>query len=273
MGPAGENVYKCWQTRGATESSIYQINPLLLNHKANGTYAVIPQVIDIIKIEAFIPQEYVMAPYPGSLSFPLNGNYKKTPMDASFDSGSAIFVQDKEGDKLKFKLYETVSVVTFPGDNTASVNSGVDSVIVLEQSSDNVKQGETRSYKTSDIVNGHLPPDTVPQQVKTGIPRTITPDIHHLGQGKVQVTLHSSGYDPLIVGAPAAPITWRLTVSIDRSGPNPKYIITGTHQQFPAYGIWINGQSVYHYDPIQYGHTPPDLFFSQDVNEQGNLNQ
>lgn len=279
------NSYRVWKTAGATESPVYLLDPTMLNDKKNGSYLIANEPVDNIQIEAFIPQEYVMSghdavpiigPILGEIvaPYPLNGNYRKVPLDGEFTSGRAVFIQDNPDESLKFKLFESSSIVTFPKDNAEEVNGGTTTAVILESQTNVVKQGETRAYATSAIVNGHLSPNTPPARTETGDPGSSTPDIQHIGPGKVQITLAATGDDPLVVGANFAPISWRLTITIDRSDPgNPTYTVTGTHKRFPAYGIWINGQPVHQYDPIKFGRKPPmDLLDIENVNEQGPLN-
>ena len=80
--------------------------------------------------------------------------------------------------------------------------------------------------------------------------------------------------NPIAIGASLAPIEYNITVKIDRSNPSqPVYTVFGSNCEFPAYEIYINGQQVYHYDPIPAGDGPADLLWgmTQSFNNTGPL--
>jgi hypothetical protein len=60
-----------------------------------------------------------------------------------------------------------------------------------------------------------------------------------------------SANNPLFTGSPA--IDWDITVTIDDSG---NYEVTGTHDKYPAYDIYINTTQAYTYDPRATGIGP-----------------
>ena len=268
------NNYRKWTTAGNAQSNNYLLNPKAQNNGQSGAYYVIQLPVDTIQIEAFIPQEYVKAPWP--YDFPANGNYKKTPLDASFTTGKALFKQDKPGDKLAYKLFETMSVTEFASDDNLLLNpneNDADSIVHTEAVTNNIQQGTTLKFDDSQIVAGHLPQASHPIASATGTPTTQVSTTHP-GVNHVTASIYSYGNDPFVFPSVFAPITWVLNVSIDRSTSPPTYTITGSHKQFPAYVIYINGQQVYTYDPIPYKRKPfPDLTHSQDVNVSGTLNQ
>lgn len=85
----------------------------------------------------------------------------------------------------------------------------------------------------------------------------------------VQITfaMHAgNAYPPL--GAFRIPnpiVNADFTVSLrQRPGESPEYRIQGTHDGFPAYEIYINGQRVYECDPLANGDSPRSLYPPQD---------
>ncbi len=89
-----------------------------------------------------------------------------------------------------------------------------------------------------------------------------------LAPKKVSITCRCEASNPLVTGAPA--ISYSIVIIIDKTDPAaPKYSITGTHDGFPAYVIYINNKRVYQYDPLATGEGPLSLFPPEehDVNE------
>lgn len=69
----------------------------------------------------------------------------------------------------------------------------------------------------------------------------------------VEIRLRGSADNPL--ATPAASIDWDLTLTIDVSGGTPKWTLKGTHNNFPAYELFVNGQKIH-------GHSPGDPPFA-----------
>jgi hypothetical protein len=92
----------------------------------------------------------------------------------------------------------------------------------------------------------------------------------------VQVDLDGGPSNPLIpfYGRPFGSLDWDFTITIDTSTGTPEWTLTGRHDGFPAYEIYINDMEIYRYSP---GPAPYDfvtqvrkLFPPLDVNV-GNL--
>lgn len=80
----------------------------------------------------------------------------------------------------------------------------------------------------------------------------------------VSVKLHIKGKNPLEALAP--PFDCNLDVRIARTGlPGYSYSITGSHDGFPAYELYLDRRLVYSHDPVSFGSTPLSLF------EQGGI--
>lgn len=87
---------------------------------------------------------------------------------------------------------------------------------------------------------------------------------------KVKLKFDGSAGNPLATG-PA--IDYNLEIELDTTDPEKTtYKLTGTHDKFPSYEVYINEKRVYQHD--ESGHSPVDLFPwmpSQPVNKSGNL--
>lgn len=79
-----------------------------------------------------------------------------------------------------------------------------------------------------------------------------------LGPRKLSVLCRCNSGNPLVSGAPG--IGYTLTIVADYTDPAaPKYSISGSHDGFPAYEVYINGTRVHHYDPYATGEGPGSL--------------
>jgi hypothetical protein len=246
-------------TSGATESPVYTIDPRARNPGTEGTYQVVQP--DLIQVDAFIPQEWVYEP-------PLdnyidNGNSRKIPLDASFTTGTTVFTQSSS----EFKVRQTLNVDAY--------YFNIDPDGSQEAASKQTTVGQTREYEASVLANGHIPSGAIPYQTATATPSVDTVTITHPSQGVVVANIEMQVANPLVFGSSLAPIHYQATVTIDRSNPGqPRYTITGTNSEFPAYEIYINSQRIYQFDPIPEGYSPIDLFFyDQTFNNAGTLKQ
>ncbi|HEX7762773.1 MAG TPA: DUF3238 domain-containing protein [Cellvibrio sp.] len=76
-------------------------------------------------------------------------------------------------------------------------------------------------------------------------------------------SLHVDGRNPLIALAPA--INADLNLYLKRVGSALSCLVSGDHDGFPAYELYINGVRVYCYDPIARGAGPAALFPPSDI--------
>jgi hypothetical protein len=72
-------------------------------------------------------------------------------------------------------------------------------------------------------------------------------DVTRVNDHQVKAHLYGGAGNPLVVGAPA--IDWDLTLTIDTSGTAPHWTLAGAHDGFPAYEVYVNGQTLYTYSP------------------------
>ncbi len=191
------------------------------------------------------------------------------PLDSSIVFEGDKRSWDKDGEariKQKFTLISVASV---------------DSDGFLE-GSEHKSCGETRSYDkpTSLDTAGNLTATAKADTVK-GKPLKIDWDTASTSgisiatpskpaTRKVKLKFDGSAGNPLVTG-PA--IDYNLEIELDTTDPEKTtYKLTGTHDKFPSYEVYINGKRVYEHD--ESGHSPIDLFPwrpSQSVNETGDL--
>ncbi len=207
--------------------------------------------VDTIQMDAFIPEEWVYHPF---LTYIYNGNSRKTPLDGNnYTSGPATF----SATSADFKLRQKVGV-------TAKASIGTSNMGIISAAENRTRKtdvGPTKEYSSSVLVNGHIPAGTVPRATQIATPRIDTVTITHPSPGVVVAQMEMKANDPLVDASYFAPIHWQITVTINRSDPsNPIYHVTGTHCRFPAYELYINGQSVHGFDPVSGGYGPSDLF-------------
>jgi hypothetical protein len=80
---------------------------------------------------------------------------------------------------------------------------------------------------------------------------------------QVRVKFHIVGTNPLEALAP--PINCDLDVLIAATGmPLPAYSVTGSHDGFPAYELYIAQRRVYSFDPVAAGTSPMNLALMGD---------
>ena len=93
-----------------------------------------------------------------------------------------------------------------------------------------------------------------------------------LGDRKIAVTCKCESANPLLIGAPA--INYTFVITIDRTDiSHPKYSLTGQHDGFPAYEIYINHTRVYEHDPLATGDTGRSLLPPDDDYKPNKVNQ
>jgi hypothetical protein len=77
------------------------------------------------------------------------------------------------------------------------------------------------------------------------------------------ITYYLRGANPLNIAAP--PIDINLTINVRKAANGSlQYQVTGGHDGFPAYELYVNGKRAYEYDPIKSNKSPLDLFGGPD---------
>jgi hypothetical protein len=84
-----------------------------------------------------------------------------------------------------------------------------------------------------------------------------------LSDGKVKIVCIGSASDPLISNAPS--LDYNFAITIDRTNSSsPVYSLTGIHDGFPDYEIYINNTQVFGFDAVARGQTSLSLFGNGD---------
>ena len=117
------------------------------------------------------------------------------------------------------------------------------------------------------------------KEVPVDVRGMLIDDPIRLGPNRVSVRLHTAASggprDQLIAGAPS--IDWDFTITIDTSGPEPKYELAGKWDGYPAMEIYVNRQPIYQHKGEGKPPTMGDLlklapvYGDLSVNESGTL--
>ena len=116
--------------------------------------------------------------------------------------------------------------------------------------------GETRSYASDALDNGTI--DSADNDAtlndchllhETGLASTgnMHIEVSRTGPHEVRVHLFGGAGNPLVFGS--CSIDWDLTLTINTAGATPQYTLTGRHDGFPAYEVYVNGTPIYLFDP------------------------
>jgi hypothetical protein len=140
--------------------------------------------------------------------------------------------------------------------------------------------GETRAYGASRIaqgVNDDPCPDLVrsgasPSARKTATPQRLGATARWLtvrgasGQetGTLEVTVGAAASNPIAWLSPNACMDYKVRVEY-ANGVATGYSVSGTHDGFPAYELYLNRQPVYTFDSNEEGGGPLDLFPPAEV--------
>ncbi len=216
-----------------------------------------------ISFSSFIPSDHVPGPPQARCGFPPTNRLSFEGDNRGFDSAATSF--------------RTRQVVTVVADESVDADG-------LVGGSDQNLVGETRSYAPDALADGVI--DAADNDgvlgdcvllhgAATASTSGMQIAVTRVGPERVRARLFGGAGNPLVFGAPA--IDWDFTIEIDVSGPSPQWTLNGAHDGFPAYEIYINGQTIYTYSPG----TPPfglgDLLklfppLDVDVSASGQLN-
>ena len=139
---------------------------------------------------------------------------------------------------------------------------------VADQSSDpdGLKEGtikhlvaETRSYASDALDDGKInkndedgiPDDCVlfHQSGQAGTENMLL-TVTRLNMDAVEIKMDGGPANPLAIFAEGfGSLDWDFTIGIDTSGGTPQWTLTGRHDGFPAYEIYLNDTEIYRYSP------------------------
>jgi hypothetical protein len=219
-----------------------------------GAMLLVPE--DIVQVDVFIPQQWVSDP----VGYVYNGNSRKVPLDGSLTTGSTQFIQSGA-----YKMEQKIAVTVYQEADPSGTQ---------EQNSLTTTMGPTKKYHNSAVPGGTstktntLSSTATPFATQTAIPTVATATVTHTSSRVVTVELVGKATDPLAnplaptieTPDPAPPLFYDITVKIDGTTNPPTYTLTGSHELYPAYEVYINGQLIHDYTPIPGGHTPSSMF-------------
>jgi hypothetical protein len=124
------------------------------------------------------------------------------------------------------------------------------------QASTSIVGGKISAAARADNVKGA--PMRLDWQTGTNSGMSVTPT--WLGDRKIQVRYVVSADNPLASGVLWDNIDYDFTLILDFTDPaNPTYSLSGSHDGFPAYEIYIGDKRIYDHDPISTGQGLPSL--------------
>ncbi len=172
----------------------------------------------------------------------------------SFDAASAF---DPDADN--FRVRQLVTVITDEVSDPDGLKEGTDLNLV----------GETRSYASDALDDGVIDENdedgvaldcTLFHNSRTAQPNFMVIDVSRLTPTKLQIDLDGGPGMPLSVAAQMlATLDWDFTITIDTQIAPPEWTLTGRHDGFPAYELYINDGT----DTVQiYTHSPGEPPFT-----------
>jgi hypothetical protein len=216
-----------------------------------------------IQITAFIPQNNVPDPY----------NYLP-----AWDPATAnhVFEGDARGyshTSLSYRMRQKVTLLTFQEDSASGEKPGSRATMTgITRAYDSTTSldaaGNLTAAAKADNVQGHPLLCSAAIAGTGGMSITVT----RLSNRKVQAYFRAAANNPLVT---SPDIDWEFTMVVDSTNEsNPTYHLTGQHDGFPGYDVYINGQFIYGHDPRATGDGPLSLLPPMEydnINETGDI--
>ena len=183
-----------------------------------------------VSYSAFIPHDHVIGPPQARCGF----------VQQLYFAGDA---RGFSSTATSFRGRQRVSVVTDDADG------------IKDETSPQNLVGESRSYAPDALADGRI--DSADDDAVLGdchllhargtastssMHITVTP----VSAKVVRVRLFGGTSNPLLI---SPNIDWDLTLTIDASSLPTSWTLTGAHDGFPAHEVYVNGQTLYTYDP------------------------
>jgi hypothetical protein len=161
-----------------------------------------------------------------------------------------FFAGDNRGfsaSATSFRTRQTVTVVS---------EQAVDADGIKDGTTPQNSVGQTRSYASDALDDGTINAADNDGTLndchllhQTGLASTGAMQIMvtRTGAHEVRVRMFGGADNPLVAGS--CSIDWDLTLTINTAGSTPQYTLVGTHDGFPAYEVYVNGRSIYTFDP------------------------
>lgn len=183
------------------------------------------------------------------------------------DGGTTIFEGDNRTfnkNATSFRCRQKVTVVPVESLNASGLKPGsIENLVGTTRKYDPAtsldSQGNLTAAARADMVQG--PPMMLEYGVASNADMHVS--VTRSGARRLRVMLQGSAANPLVFSAPA--IDWNIIIDIDATDRGrPKYTVTGSHDGFPAYELYLFDQRIYAYDPVAAGETPLALFPPMD---------
>lgn len=224
-----------------------------------------------VSFSTFIPATYVVGP---PHSFCLTGGYGGRPPMPGPRKNQLYFGGDARSFYPGAESYRARQAVTVVPDSSADPDGLA--------SKEPPQVGETLAFAPDAIEDGTLDESDIDDQLgdchllhARGSASTdgMTAEVTRMDEHSVAVSLSGSADNPLV--KPSEAIDWDLVLIIDTSGDEPTWQLTGVHNLFPAFEMYVNGEEIYTYSPG----TPPYSFtdllvglsISKSIVEEGTL--
>lgn len=194
-------------------------------------------------------------------SFIPHDNVVGGPFDRCIPGRQLYFAGDDRGFSATATSFRTRHVVTV----VPEVSGDADGDGIADGTTPLPLVGETRSYTIEALLdNGRIGPEDDDGVLgdcfllhgsgtaSTGNMRVL---VTRTGDHSVRARIFGGASNPLSFAAPA--IDWDVTVTIDTSTGTPQWTLTGAHDGFPAFELYVEGTALHLYDPG----APPYTFF------------
>lgn len=195
-----------------------------------------------ISFSAFIPADNVT----GGPQFCINTDFMQPIVQLYFKGDNRDFSPTSD----LFRVRELVTVI--PSESTDPDG--------LKEGSIQRPVSQSRSYASDALADGKIDEndeDGIPldcvlfHDAATAEPDDMVVAVNRLTANSIQIDLDGGPSNPLIpaIGRPFGSLDWDFTITIDTSTGTPDWTLTGRHDGFPAYEIYINDIEIYRYSP------------------------
>jgi hypothetical protein len=204
-----------------------------------------------ISFSAFIPGDHVTGP-PTEKCF----SFDLPPVRQLFFKGDN---RNFSATAASFRTRQLVTVIANEAEDADGLKEGTIQNLV----------GESRSYASDALDDGKIDANdeddikddcTLFHDSATAGPDSMVVQIDRVNADTVQVDLDGGPGMPLSTAAQVfGTLDWDFTITIDTSSGMPEWTLTGEHDGFPAYELYINDTEIYRYSPGP----APYSFFTQ----------
>ena len=232
--------------------------------------------VDTVTINTFIPQNNVEDPLSTNKVFSGDDRSSGSPARSTWSENGSHRTQQKFH-VIAYQSADTNGLADNAFGANADGRGNNDRLVHI---------GTTKSYEASSSLDssGNLTQQAL-ADTSPGAPYMIATDTapqtdieikstNWLSDKSIEINCEADSANPLIqlpfgLGPPA--INYTLKLTIDRN--NNTYSLEGTHDGFPAYEVYINGNRIYEHDPLETGEGlfslgPPE---EHSVNRSGAL--